>query len=638
LTQKNDTNQPDKYRQLPGIQGIIVNIMLSALPVIGILYILDVAGYAGKTFYSEQYFGLMFTLAFTAGFLILPATKGASRSRLPWYDLVFALLALSAGSYIVFFYPSIIYSLGIIEPERVVLGTIMILVSIELCRRLFGWPLVVLCIGVLLYARFNYVIPGQMGGPGISSERLATSLYLYPTAILGIPARIVFTIVLAFILFGQVMFATGGGRAVTNLALATVGRYRGGPAKVAVIASSMFGTLSGSAAANVLTTGQVTIPMMKNTGYKPRVAAAIEAVASSGGLLMPPIMGAAAFLMAEFLGISYGKVVVAALVPAVLYYLAIFIHVDLEARKNGISGIPPHLLPQFRGVLSSGWTFIIPFAVLIYCLFIINLTPARSALYSTACFFVVSALRKETRLTFGSIRTCLENTGRFTLEMSIVVAIAGIIIGVVGLTGAGVSLSQVLIDLSSGSTAVLLVLAAVASIILGMGMPITATYIVVAVLIAPALVQLNIEPIAAHLFVLYFGVLSFVTPPVCVAVYPAAMLANSDVMRTGLTAVKLGIVAYIVPFLFVYNSGLLLKGNPGEIALAIITTAVGFSFLAVAIQGYLFRKLPVLNRISFSIGAILLLWNNWISEIIGIAIIITLLLYEWRKRRELQLN
>lgn len=607
--------------------------MLCTLPIAAVLYILDVAGYLGKPFLSEQYFGFMFALSFAAGFLILPATKTAPRNRLPWYDAIFAALGLAAGGYVVLSYPSIAHTLGIISPERVILSCIAIVVSLELCRRIFGWPLVILGIVFILYARFTYLVPGDLGGPGISWERLATSLYLHSNALLGIPARIVFTIVLAFILLGQVMSATGGGRSITNLALATMGKYRGGPAKVAVVASSVFGTLSGSAVANVLTTGQVTIPMMKESGYKPRVAAAIEAVASSGGQLMPPVMGASAFLIAEFLGISYLKVVGAALIPAILYYLAVFIQVDLEAAKSGIKGTAAYLLPSFKKVLRAGWLYMIPFAVLIYCLFFIHLSPAKSALYTAACFLVISVLRKETRLTPRGFLESLENTGRLTLEMGIVVAIAGIIIGVVGITGAGISLSQVFVDISGGNVLPLLLLAAVASTILGMGMPVTAAYILLAILTAPALVQLGIEPLAAHLFVFYFGVLSFITPPVCVAVYPAALLAGSGVMRTGFEAVKIGIVAYIVPFLFVFNPALLLMGSVDEVLVAVLTTVVGFAILAMAIQGYLFRRLALMSRVLFAVGAGLLLWHNWVSQVVGIVLIMALLLQERRASR-----
>ncbi|MFC1902533.1 TRAP transporter permease, partial [Chloroflexota bacterium] len=470
-------SQAAAFRQLPGVWGTITRVMLCAIPVIGILYILDVAGYLRISFFSEQYFGLMFALSFATGFLIFPATKAASENKLPWYDIAFAILSLVAGGYILVFYPRIVFTLGIIRPERVILGAIMVLSAIELVRRLYGWPLVFLGIIIILYGRFTYLVPGPLGGSGIDWERLVISLYLHPSAILGFPARVIFTIVLAFIFFGQAMFITGGGQSINNLALAAMGKYRGGPAKVAVVGSSMFGTLSGSPTANVLTTGQVTIPLMKEIGYKPTVAAAIEAVASTGGAIMPPVMGATAFLLAEFLEIPYTAVVIAALIPGILYYLAVFIQVDLEAAKNGIKGLAPQQLPSVVGALRAGWVYILPVAVLIFFLFVISLSPAKAALYSAASFFAVGAFRKETRLTPRKLLACLQNSGWITLQIGIIISIAGILIGVVGLTGAGINLSQVLVATSGGNVLLLLMLTAAASTLLGMGMPVTATYV-----------------------------------------------------------------------------------------------------------------------------------------------------------------
>ncbi len=623
-----------RYRQLPGILGKITPVMLCTLPVAGIIYIMDVAGLLGKAFYSEQYFGFMYAIAFSTAFLMFPATKKSPRNKVPWYDFLFSFLGLVAGGYILVIYPKITYTLGIITPERVILGSIIVLAALELCRRLYGWPLVILGIVFILYARFTYLVPGLLSGPGISWPRLANSLYIHPTAILGIPPRVVFTIVLGFVFFGQVMFATGGGKSITDIALATMGKYRGGPAKAAVVASSLFGTLSGSATANVLTTGQLTIPMMKETGYKPAVAGAIEAVASTGGQILPPVMGSAAFLIAEFLEISYYQVAIAAAIPGILYYLAVFIHVDLEAAKAGIKGLTADRLPDLKKVLATGWVYIIPVIVLIYCLFILHVAPAKAALYSAACFFIVSAFRKETRITLTKLLTCLRNTGRITMEIGVVVAIAGVLIGIVGLTGVGITISQVLVAISGGQVWILLILTAAVSTILGMGMPVTATYIVLAILTAPALMQLGVVPLAAHLFVFYFGVLSFITPPVCVAVYPAAVLAGSDVMRTGFQAVKIGIVAFIVPFIFATNPALLLMGSVGEIILIVSTSIVGFAVLAVTIQGYLFRKMPILNRLLLGIGAILLLWHDLVFNIIGLVLVMVVLLWEWNIRRK----
>jgi TRAP transporter 4TM/12TM fusion protein len=478
------------------------------------------------------------------------------------------------------------------------------------------------------------LVPGILGGKGVSWRHLSTFLYLSTGGILGLVSHVVFTIVLGFIFFGQVALHTGGGQIITELAMAGMGRFRGGPAKVAVVASSMFGTISGSPVANVLTTGTLTIPMMIRTGYQPKVAGAIEAVASTGGIILPPVMGAAAFIIAEFLGISYPEVALAAVIPGILYYLSVFIQVDLEAAKTRLKGLPAQQLPSLKKALSKGWVFIIPVAILIYSLFILYLAPAKAAVYSAAAFFVVSAFRKDTRLTPGKLSALLEGTGRLTMEIAVIVIIAGIAIAVIGITGAGVTFSRALVQLSGGNVFVLLLLAAVSSTILGMGMNATATYIIVAILTAPALIQLGVEPLAAHLFVFYFGSLAMITPPVCVAVYPASVLAGSPVMRTGIEAVKIGIAAFIVPFVFALDPALLFMGSPTEILIAASKAVIGFAFLGVAIRGYLFSEIALLNRSLLVIGALgLLVPHMFIVNMAGLGLIIAIILWEWMARR-----
>lgn len=627
-------SKPARYRQLPGkTQGILVKVLLSAITVSCLAYVIDVPAYFRVAFFKEQFFGLIYGLVFAAAFVIFPATKRASRSRLPWYDIVLAVLGLAGGGYILFVYPRIVVTLGVLTPDKIILGAITVLLILEVTRRIYGWPLVVLTALFILYARFTWLIPGMMGGRGFSWERLASFLYLDTGSILGFIAMVVFGMVFCFILFGRTLFATGGGEFFTDTSLAVMGRQRGGPAKVAVVASSLFGTLSGSASSNVVITGSITIPMMKNTGYKSHVAAAIEAVASSGGCLMPPVMGATAFVIAELLAIPYREVVIAALIPAILYYLSVFIQVDLEAAKMGLKGLPAEQLPSLKKVLLRGWIFIIPMIVLIYCLFVIYLSPAKSALYALASLVMVSMFKKGARLTPQKSLDSLEDTGRFMIEIGVICATAGLIIGVVGLTSLGFLFSQVLIAVSGGNVYLLLLLTALASVILGMGMPVTASYIILAVLAAPALVQLGLAPLAAHLFVFYFALLSFITPPVCVAVYIASPIAGSEPMRTALQAVKLGIVAYIVPFIFAVSPALLLMGSVKEIMLIVPTSVLGFAALAITIQGYLFSKLSVPSRFLLGIGAVLLLLHNWVINLIGLAVIIAFLLWQWRVTR-----
>ncbi|MBI4284989.1 MAG: TRAP transporter fused permease subunit [Chloroflexi bacterium] len=628
------TGGESRYRHLPGTLGIVIKTLLCILCLVAILYVLGVAGLLGLYFYVQQYFGLMFALSLTVGFLIVPGAKASARDKLPWYDALFALISLIVSAYIVFIYPRASFNIGVLMPERIIMGGIMILLGLELSRRLFGWALVAVAIVLLLYARYTYLVPGILGGRGVSWQYLFTFLYLSSGGILGLVANVVFTMVLAFIFFGDVVFHTGGGKVITDFALAALGRFRGGPAKVAVVASSMFGTISGSPVANVLTTGTITIPLMKSIGYRPQVAGAIEAVASTGGLIMPPVMGAAAFVMAELLGISYAEVAIGAVIPAVFFYLGVFIQVDLVAARTGLKGLSREQLPSLRRVVSKGWAFAVPIVVLIYSLFILGIPAAKAAVYSAGAFLVVGAFRKETRAGLRKLLTVFESTGRLVVEMAAIAIIAGVAIGIIGITGVGITFSRALVELAGGNLFLLLLLTAVASMILGMGMNATATYIIVALLTAPALVQLGISELAAHMFVFYFGTMSMITPPICVAVYPASVLAGSPIMRTGFEAVKIGIIAYLAAFLFVLDPSLLLIGSPAEIALAAARGVIAVIFVGFAMQGYLFSPIGMLSRILTGLGAIALATpNSYIVNIIGAGVIAAVASWEWTRRR-----
>jgi TRAP transporter 4TM/12TM fusion protein len=385
--------------------------------------------------------------------------------------------------------------------------------------------------------------------------------------------------------------------------------------------------------ANVVTTGSVTIPLMKKTGYPPHFAGAVEATASSGGQIMPPIMGAAAFLMATFLGIPYEKVAMSAALPAVLYYMAVFIQVDLEAAKNGLKGLPSEMLPKLFVVFRMRWPFLIPLFVLIYALFIRMIEADRAGLYATASVFFICCLRREDRLDLKRIAKILKETGEGMLEVGVICSAAGLIIGIVSLTGLGFTFSQALVSLAGGSTFLLLILGAAGAIILGMGMTVTAAYLLMVILIAPALIQLGIAPLNAHLFVFYFAVMSFLTPPICLAVYAAASLADADMMKTAFQAIKLGVAAYIVPFLFAYHPSLLLQGNILEIIHATITAMIGISLVAIGIEGFLFRELNWLKRVLLILGGLGCMIPGWKSDLIGLALGIPIVILEWKANR-----
>jgi TRAP transporter 4TM/12TM fusion protein len=635
---QNKSSPPPKFRQPKGITGLFSKIVLSIIPIVGTIYVTHIPEYLNLAVYKEQYLALVLTLLLISTFLTVPATIKSSREKFPWYDAVLVILSMLTGGYVFVLYGEIIPTLGYLMTHRMIFAAIMIILVLEAARRLVGLPIVLIGILLILYAPYAYLLPGVFNARMIPWGRVLTNLYLSPGSLLGIPLGVAGTIVFSFIFFGRLLFSVGGGGFLSELALGLMGRYRGGPAKVAIVASSLFGSLSGSASANVAMTGIITIPLMKKIGYKPHVAGAIEAVASTGGLIMPPIMAATAFIMAEFLDVPYPTVAIAAFIPAVLYYVAVFAQVHLEAVKEGLKGLPRDEIPSLKSVMKQGWFYLIPAAVLLYCLFVLYMQPSSSALYAVGTTALISLFKKQTReIVMGKAWNILQDTTRGLLEVGIICAIAGLVIGSISLTGLGLSLSDALVTLSGGNVMVLLLLAALGAIILGMGMPVTATYIMLVVLIAPALIKLGIEPLAAHLFIMYFGVMSFLTPPVAIAAYVAASIARSEPLQTGFAGVRLGIIAYVVPFVFALSPSLILLGSVGDILLTVTTAFLGTVFLSVAFVGYLFDRLNVLKRICFAVGAFALIAPKHTGAIFGLLLIVPLFFLELRKAGYLHL-
>jgi TRAP transporter 4TM/12TM fusion protein len=510
---------------------------------------------------------------------------------------------------------------------------VAVLLILEATRRLIGWPFLIIVIVFIFYALFASIFPGGLYGKAIPWPRLANYLYLDPQGILGIAVEVTATVVFAFVIFGQALYRTGGGQFFIDAALSLMGRFRGGPAKVSVLSSSLFGTVSGSAVANVMVDGWFTIPLMKANGFKDHTASAVEAVASTGGQIMPPVMGAAAFLMATFLGIPYSKVAISAALPAILYYVAVYIQVDLIAVRDGLRGLPPESLPSLKKVMRKGWPFFISILFLIYTLFIVGFDGDKAGLYSAASVLVVSFFLKETRPDIRKFIAILRHAGEGMLEIGVIAAAAGLIIGIVSITGLGFTFSSALVSVSGGSTFVLLSLAAAGAIILGMGMTVVAAYLLMVILIAPALTTLGMAPLNAHLFVFYFAVMSFITPPVCLAVYAAASIGKADMLKTGYAAIRLAIAAYIVPFIFAYHPALLLQGSFFEVLEAVVTALIGIGLIAVALEGYLFRPLNLLKRILISGGGLLSLIPGWKTDLLGLAIALPFIIWEWRVNR-----
>ncbi len=622
-----------KFRELGGISNFLAKCSLALIPILGSAYVMHLPEYAGIIIYKEQYVSMFLTLLLTSTFLLTPVTKNAPRTKVPWYDVLFAILSLLSGGYAAIFYPTIVSELGFLVPSRILLGFILIVLVLEATRRLVGWPLVIIGAVSVLYAVFAFLLPGIFHSRMIPFGRIVTYLYLSSEGILGIALRVISTIVFSFIFFGQALFSVGAGQFISEFAMALMGKYRGGPAKVAIVASSLFGSISGSASANVAMTGVVTIPLMKRTGYKPHIAAAIEAVASTGGLILPPIMASTAFIIAEFLEIPYSKVAIAAFVPAILYYVAVFTQVHLEAVKEDLKGLPEEELPSLKKLIKKGWLYFIPPIVLIYFLFGLYMRASIAALYAVGASILISLLKKETREHIKKAPIdMLTNTGKGLLEVGIICAIAGIVIGSISLTGLGLSLADALVTISRGNVLILLSMAAIGAIILGMGMPVTPTYLMLVVLIAPALIKLGIEPLAAHLFIMYFGVMSFLTPPVAIAAYVAAGIAGSEPMRTGLAGLRLGIIAYVVPFVFALDPSLILIGSVTHILLTITSTLLGTVFLSVAFEGYMFESLNIIKRLFLASAAFLLFIPNLLTSLIGLALITFVVILEFIKK------
>ena len=626
-----------RFRKLRGAAGLVQRGLLIVIPLVGVWTVLDPLTYLGISIVQEQYLGLFFGLALATAFVTFPALKRGPWDRIPLYDTAAALAGLAVGLYLTVEFPKLMFS-GESTPAALILGVIAIGAVLEATRRILGWSLVLLVTLFLLYARFSDLVPGLFGARGWSWERLIYFSYTDSNSLLGIPLAVGATIVAAFVLFGEILATTGGGTLFTDFAQAIMGRFRGGPAKVSVVASTLFGTISGSAVANVAVDGIITIPMMKRAGYKPHVAAAIEAVASTGGQIMPPVMGAAAFVMADILGIPYASVALAAFVPSLLYYLALFVQIDLEAGKEGLKGLPPEEIPPLGPILRMSWLVLVPLFVLVYTLFIIYLPPAKSALLAAAAALVTALLQKDVRRNPGRLLITLENTGRILLELTVILASAGFIIGVMTGTGLGPKLSLALANLGQANVFLLLVTTAIVGLVMGMGMPTTAVYLLLAIFVAPALVKLGIMPLAAHLFIFYYGVISVITPPVAFATYTAAAIGGTDFVRTGWAGMRLGLLGYIVPFLFVFSPALLLRGPLWEIGLSVVTAVFGTWALGMALEGYFVRKLSFLQRLVVGIGGLGLLIPvgggsdiAWIVNGVGAALLGPLAFWEWQK-------
>lgn len=586
----------ENTRKLSGGMEKLIRAFLIAVPLFGSFFILDIPSRLGFSVLREQYYGLFFALTIPCIFWLLPAYADRNNKGIAWYDHLLALAAIASGLYVALFYDEILRTLGEYTPLRMGLSLAAIITVLEAVRRTAGSIMLVLGAVFILYAHYAEYVPGIFGGAGTEWPELFTYLYLDGNALFGMSLGVSAVVVLAFILFGNLMFGAGGGEFLSDFAMSLFGGFRGGPAKMAIVASSLFGMLTGSAAANVASTGVFTIPLMKRIGYPAHIAGAIEAVASTGGSLTPPIMGAAAFIIAEFTGIPYATVVVASILPAVLYYSGVFIQVDLEAGKKGMVGLPRNELPCLRKTLKRAYLFVIPFSALLIALFVFDQSPEISAFWGILAVFACSFVRKETRSPVW-IAAALARTGKAMLSLTAIVAMAGFVIGVVNLCGLGFILPMFLSEIAGNNLFLVLVIVAVTSIVLGMGMPTVAVYILLGVLMGPTLVEVGVPVLAAHLFIQYFGTVSQFTPPICIASFAAASIAEAPQMKTAFSSMRIGALAYPAPFLFVYSQAFLMEGSALEICWAMITAMFACFLLGCALVGYFRRPICLWKRV-----------------------------------------
>jgi TRAP transporter 4TM/12TM fusion protein len=577
----------------------LIDAMAILLTLGGVGWALDAYNRIGLAIYDQQYLAGMLAISLAMAFLKFPI-RGKEKKDLPWYDAVAAVVAFAATGYLAVFYPRIVDLIYQRQTDSVIVCVILIVLMIEALRRATGPVLCILVLFFITYALFASYLPGS--GIGTDWRKLSLTLAANYTGILGVPIKVATTIVIAFVLFGNILQVTGGMRFFTDISMALMGRFRGGSAKIAVLGSCLFGSISGSAVANVVATGIVTIPLMKRAGYPAHKAAAIEAVASTGGQLMPPVMGAAAFLVAEFLETSYATVVIAAIVPGLLYYIALFIQADLEAAKEGIPPVDPDKIPSARPVFRAGWYFPLAFAVLLGGLFVLNYQPEKAVLWAIVALIVPAFVFgfEGKRVRPGDLVEAMRETGHGVLDLILITGAAGVVIGVLAISGLGYQLTLGLVQIGQGHLFLLLVLSAAVCIVLGMGLPTVGVYVLLATLVAPSLVEVGVKPIAAHLYVMYFGMMSMITPPIAIAAFAAASLAGADAMRTGFSATRFGWTAYIVPVLFVYSPSLLLIGDPVSVVVAFVTAVIGVWLISCATVGYFMRPLALVGRLLFA--------------------------------------
>lgn len=622
--EKYDTES--RYRRPDGFWGKAIKLIC----IVFSLFQFYTAGFGVLPAQIQRPLHVFFT--FVLIFLLYPSFASFSRKTMHWLDVLLAALAGSTMIYLVVNYEAILYRGGLPTTLDLIFGALAILFTFEAARRIVGLPIVLVALAFVLYAHFGKIMPGFLAHRGFSWTRIVNHMYLTTEGILGSPVGVSSTFVFMFILFGAFLNKTGLGKFFIDLALAAAGHQAGGPAKVAVISSAFFGTISGSSVANTVTTGTFTIPLMKSIGYLPHFAGAVEAASSTGGQLMPPIMGAAAFIMSDFIGVPYITIAIAAVLPALLYYMAVFIMIHMEAKRLGLRGLPKEQLPNTKKIFLAGGHLLIPLFVIVYML-IKGYTPLKAAFYSILWTVAVAMCRKNTRMKLSDIIAAFDEGARSSLGVAAACACAGLVIGSVTLTGIGLKLANGIVSLAGGHLFFTLVLTMITSILLGMGLPTTAKYIVLASMAAPAIQKFGVPVLAAHMFIFYYGIIADLTPPVALAAYAGSAIAKGNPFKTGVNASKLAIAAFLVPYMFALNPKLIMIDGTFLEALPMIATAlVGLFGIGGGLIGYIDAPIESYWRLLMIAGGLGLLIPGTVSDLIGAAVILAVYFFTRRKR------
>jgi len=588
--------------------------------------------YAGAFGAPEAMMHRSIHLLFTLVLIVLVGITSGEKQKKGkiFFDLILLLLIFLSLGYIFFNYEYVVTRYPYVQSLSAwdfMMGVILTLILLEASRRVIGWALPLTAIAFLLYALFGQHLPGLIRHTGFSVETIIDQLYLTTEGIFGIPLGVSATYVILFVIFGAFLEQSGTGQFFMDFATSLVGGAKGGPGKISVVSSGLFGTISGSAVANVMVDGWLTIPLMKRTGFKHEFAAAVEATASTGGQIMPPVMGAAAFVIAEFTGIPYIDICKHALIPALLYYLALFMAIHFEASKTGLLGVPKEERPKLKWVMITKGHLFIPLVVIVYFM-LAGYTAMYACIYATLSVFLISLLRAETRMGLKKILGAMEYGAMNMLPVAAACACAGIVVGMINLTGLGLKFTSFVLIISGNSLVPALIFTMIAGIILGMGLPTTAAYIVQAALLIPALIKLGVPLIAAHLFVFYFACISAITPPVAMAVYAAAGISGSNIWKTGIEAMKIGATGFIVPFMFVYGPSLLLIGSSTSIVTTIISASIGVVLLSAGLMGWFLKKATYLERAMLIAGAICLIKPGLYTDAVGLVLLVIVILMQ----------